>query len=364
MACVVTISFTLAGQPFVLSDDDVRACLAQHQPGQIHRYWVDVDGTRWPVKQALSLATSLSNREFQSQTSRRLLAKLGFTIGSENSTSVSPRARVRATPRMGGASADQTPTEPDIVLVSCVKSKLSHGAPAKQLYTSDYFTKMRNYAEASGHPWFIISAEHGLVQPDEWLEPYDCYLPTMPGEYRHAWGRRVREQLESSLGALAGTTFEIHAGAAYVDAIRPELTAADAVVIDKLHGRSIGQRLSWYLQPTTAVVEAASEIVELLRDGSRPMPLGEVLGSGDTSLRAPGLYSWWVDDGGAADLAKGLERDIAPGFIYVGLAGATRKGGGRSSNTLWGRIATMHLGKNHQFSTLRLSLGATLAGYS
>lgn len=279
MACVVTISFTLAGQPFVLSDDDVRACLAQHQPGQIHRYWVDVDGTRWPVKQALSLATSLSNREFQSQTSRRLLAKLGFTIGSENSTSVSPRARVRATPRMGGASADQTPTEPDIVLVSCVKSKLSHGAPAKQLYTSDYFTKMRNYAEASGHPWFIISAEHGLVQPDEWLEPYDCYLPTMPGEYRRAWGRRVREQLESS-------------------------------------------------------------------------------------LRAPGLYSWWVDDGGAADLAKGLERDIAPGFIYVGLAGATRKGGGRSSNTLWGRIATMHLGKNHQFSTLRLSLGATLAGYS
>ncbi len=146
-------------------------------------------------------------------------------------------------------------------------------------YTSDYFTKMRNYAEASGHPWFILSAEHGLVQPDEWLEPYDCYLPTMPGEYRRAWGRRVREQLESS-------------------------------------------------------------------------------------LRAPGLYSWWVDDGGAADLAQGLERDIVPGLIYVGLAGATRKGGGRSSNTLWGRIATMHRGKNHQFSTLRLSLGATLAGYS
>jgi hypothetical protein len=35
--------------------------------------------------------------------------------------------------------------------------------------------------------------------------------------------------------------------------------------------------------------------------------------------------------------------------------------GSSSSNTLWGRIATMHLGKNHQFSTLRSSVGSILA---
>jgi hypothetical protein len=73
------------------------------------------------------------------------------------------------------------------------------------------------------------------------------------------------------------------------------------------------------------------------------------------------MYSWWVDDAGARDLSAGLEHDIAPGLIYAGLAGATRKSGAASSNTLWGRITTMHLGKKNEFSTLRRSVGSVLA---
>jgi hypothetical protein len=49
------------------------------------------------------------------------------------------------------------------VLVSCVKDKLDHPAPAKDLYTSDLFRKARGYAERVGVPWFILSSEHGLV---------------------------------------------------------------------------------------------------------------------------------------------------------------------------------------------------------
>lgn len=56
-ALVVAISFTLAGQQFELSDADVRTRVANHHPDQIYQYWVDVDGTRWPVKQVLALAT-------------------------------------------------------------------------------------------------------------------------------------------------------------------------------------------------------------------------------------------------------------------------------------------------------------------
>jgi hypothetical protein len=73
------------------------------------------------------------------------------------------------------------------------------------------------------------------------------------------------------------------------------------------------------------------------------------------------MYSWWVDDAGAGDLAAGLGHAVDPGLIYAGLAGATRKGGASSSNTLWGRLATMHLGKKHELSTLRRSLGSILA---
>ena len=78
-------------------------------------------------------------------------------------------------------------------------------------------------------------------------------------------------------------------------------------------------------------------------------------------FRSPGLYSWWVDAGGAADLSTGLQQPVEPGLIYAGLAGATRSGGRKSKNTLWGRIKTMHLGGRHEFSTFRLSLGSVLA---
>lgn len=78
-------------------------------------------------------------------------------------------------------------------------------------------------------------------------------------------------------------------------------------------------------------------------------------------MNHPGLYSWWVDNEGAGDLSSGLGHPAQPGLIYAGLAGATRTGGKRSSNTLWGRISTMHLGGRHEFSTFRLSLGSILA---
>ena len=53
---------------------------------------------------------------------------------------------------------------------------------------------------------------------------------------------------------------------------------------------------------------------------------------------------------------------VQPGLIYAGLAGATRwPSGKRSANTLWGRIAGMHLGGQHEFSTFRRILGSILA---
>ncbi|MBY8862014.1 hypothetical protein K7711_36445 [Nocardia sp. CA2R105] len=256
---------------------------------------------------------------------------------------------------------ERRPPKADAVLVSCVKVKREHGAAAKDLYISDYFSRMRHYAEASGLPWFILSAEHGLLRPDDWVEPYERYLPRTSREYRCAWGQRVAEQLETELGPLAGLTFEVHAGAEYIQSIEPYLHAAGAQVVDELHGLPIGLRLSWYKQRTSGDVDDAPAVVGRLRDTSLAKSLDDVMASGGVGLRTPGMYSWWVDDAGAADLTTGLGHTIAPGLIYAGLAGATRRGGASSSNTLWGRIATMHLGKKNEFSTLRRSLGSILA---
>lgn len=91
------------------------------------------------------------------------------------------------------------------------------------------------------------------------------------------------------------------------------------------------------------------------------MTLADLVASNGEGLRTPGMYSWWVDSRGAEDLSRGLGHEVAAGLIYAGLAGATPSGGSTSSNTLWGRIATMHLGDRHDLSTLRRSLGSDLA---
>ncbi|MBY6364208.1 hypothetical protein HQ609_13960 [Rhodococcus corynebacterioides] len=249
----------------------------------------------------------------------------------------------------------------DVVLVGCVKSKRPEGALAKDLYTSDYFAKMRAYAESTERPWFILSAEHGLVSPNEWLEPYNCYLPDMSREYRRSWGQKVATQLEAAVGPLTGVVVDIHAGSAYVESTEAALRPLGAVVVDQLRGLSFGRRLSWYLQQSRGEPDGDLDIVSRLRDGSLAVSLDDLVASGGDGLRSPGMYSWWIDEAGAADLTRGLGHQVDAGLIYAGLAGATRTGGSTSANTLWGRIATMHLGKRHEFSTLRRSLGAVLA---
>lgn len=72
-------------------------------------------------------------------------------------------------------------------LVGCVKSKLSRPAPAQELYTSALFEGRRRWVEQTCDRWFILSALHGLVHPDEVLEPYDQALSSASSRARLAW---------------------------------------------------------------------------------------------------------------------------------------------------------------------------------
>lgn len=235
-------------------------------------------------------------------------------------------------------SANDEPS-PDILLVTCVKTKQTRPAPAKDLYTSALFLRERAYAERYGVPWFILSAEHGLVAPDEWLAPYERYLPDMSRKFRSAWSAWVAARLELLAGPLAGKTVEIHAGSVYLDAVRPELEALGATVVDPLKGLSMGHRLSWYgdaePRPEAAAVDVAP-IVATLSDGSAALSPVAFVADGKGATDRPGLYSWWVDETGAADLTRGLGMSVEAGLVYAGLAGATRwPSGQRSQNTLW-----------------------------
>jgi len=272
------------------------------------------------------------------------------------------------TPHGPGADAD-------LLLVACVKAKLGVPAAARDLYISPLFKRERAFAERRGVPWFILSAEHGLVAPDEWLAPYERYLPDTPSHYRAVWGQWVVERLHLLAGPLAGRVVEVHAGAAYVDAIAEPLAVKGASLVEPLRGLTLGERLAWYGAagagagtdvPADASRSAVSDVdaapfVDRLRLQATAVAPGEFLGRQGAGLRVPGLYSWWVDRAGAIDLSRGLGLPVGAGLIYAGLAGATRwPSGKRSTNTLWVRIAGMHLGGNHEFSTFRRTLGSVL----
>lgn len=95
--------------------------------------------------------------------------------------------------------------------------------------------------------------------------------------------------------------------------------------------------------------EAVRVLVDLDRR-VRPSDLQELIGTTE-----PGLYAWWVDVAGAAQIAAGLGSVVQPGLIYAGQAGASR-----STATLGSRIRGNHLGVSIYASTLRLTLAAVL----
>jgi hypothetical protein len=193
------------------------------------------------------------------------------------------------------------------LLVTCVKTKQQYPCVDKDLYISTLFKKQRAYAEKCNVPWFILSAEHGLVAPDEWLAPYERYLPDTPAAYRAAWAGWVAARLELIVDLLHAKTVEIHAGADYLDVVRPELEARGAIVTDPLKSLAHGHRLAWY--GATEQVEALPEfddqmIVDQLLDQSAAVAPSEFLAAGAMAANSPGLYSWWIDDLGAVDVSR------------------------------------------------------------
>lgn len=87
-----------------------------------------------------------------------------------------------------------------VALVSCVKSKREVPSPACDLYASQLFQGMRRYAEQNADAWFILSAEHGVLSPDEVIAPYEKTLNKMGKAARSQWSARVVQQLSETRG--------------------------------------------------------------------------------------------------------------------------------------------------------------------
>lgn len=130
----------------------------------------------------------------------------------------------------------------DFVLVGCGRAKQLSPDRADELYVSPGFRKRRAIAEAAGGSWYVLSAEYGLVAPEEWLSPYDLLLSTTSADYREAWGRWVVARLVQKRGDLRGSSVLVLAPAPYADPIRPLLTAVGVDVFEPLAGLRQGEQ--------------------------------------------------------------------------------------------------------------------------
>lgn len=146
------------------------------------------------------------------------------------------------TPMLPGCPAHGSRGREAVYLVSCVAQKAAQRARAADLYRSDWFRKARAYVEATGCRWFILSAEHGLLDPGAQIDPYDTALAMMSARERHQWGARVVDQLDMALGADYAGEVVFLAGRLYRT---PLLDYAGQRARIPMIGLGIGQQKAW-----------------------------------------------------------------------------------------------------------------------
>jgi hypothetical protein len=130
-----------------------------------------------------------------------------------------------------------------VALVSCVKSKRPHSSPARSLYTSAWFQKVRDIVEASGVRWFVLSSRYGLVAPDAEIATYDYTLNTLGVAERRAWAVSVLDKL---LPELAGENRVVmFAGQRYREFLVEPLRERGIRVEVPMASLTRGEQLAW-----------------------------------------------------------------------------------------------------------------------
>lgn len=129
-----------------------------------------------------------------------------------------------------------------IVLVACVSLKIETKAAARDLYCSPWFIKARKYAERFGDKWFILSSLHGLLAPEQVIEPYEQTLYTARKPERDAWAANVARGINSTIAP--GSTIIILAGKIYRESLVHLLKERFSLEIP-MQGLGIGQQLQF-----------------------------------------------------------------------------------------------------------------------
>jgi len=164
-----------------------------------------------------------------------------------------------------------------LVVVGCGAAKRSRNFryEARQLYTSTYFKKKREYADAVGDQWAILSAEHGLLAPTEKVKPYETSIDDLDAEALDELAHEVGMDLTDWVHWVLTQGDEVDvdrivvlAGKRYLEPLRERdvfETGFDVSVEYPLQQSDlggIGEQMSWLKECTEAVQQK-----KLITDG-------------------------------------------------------------------------------------------------
>ena len=116
-----------------------------------------------------------------------------------------------------------------IVLIGSSGATAAAPDAAGRLFGSVGFARAREHAVHSRLPWFVLSAKHGLLEPEDVVAPYDLELGDASTVYRSAWGEWVAAQLGERV-QLAGATVEVHGGVDFAQPLRQPLARRGAAL--------------------------------------------------------------------------------------------------------------------------------------
>lgn len=141
-----------------------------------------------------------------------------------------------------------------VVLIGCGKEKRACVEDeAQHLYTGPMFLARRAYAMKRALPWWIVSAQYGLIDPERVIRPYDLTVSQLSEVDRAAWAlcvvKAVLDELPDDV-RLRDVCLELHMGADYAE---PLVEVAQAVSLCwdwPVRGLGIGQQRAWYREAT------------------------------------------------------------------------------------------------------------------
>jgi len=209
--------------------------------------------------------------------------------------------------------------------------------------------------ESWGVPFSILSAKHGLLHPDETIDPYDVALKGQPKSFKSEWARRVAAQL--CLTFDSKKQFIVLAGDDYYLPLAHAMHDSDPRFLLPMVGLSLGHRLTFLnncikLRKRRLAVERAYGMFDLIRS---QLGLHELKTLMNADLPKQGVY-FFFDDHEVTQFSKTIPR-----LVRIGTHGVSAGSVATLRNRLRTHFGTRAGQGNHRASIFRLHVGRAMA---